>query len=280
MMVEGGLSRQRRFKMPCVLFLFCSSEDTKKHATDAQGNNKGAKLSSVSLVCNVQNLQAFSLCECAQREWVLHTELACVFACFVSANACNTLDGTQYVWSHACAQSLQLSPPDAPQHMPVPSPRLAGLPVALPSPCARPNLGWRIQLVSNLLTEPWCLGLLQKYRDIVLILFSRAILILLETFSKILFDLSGMAVGFFFYPVQGIRASTSFVFFCSTDLVNCIFLIYSCLFPVWLVLTLAVHFSPIEVSWSALLPSFYLKCFCFWHTAAAGGELNNKKEEM
>lgn len=47
--------------------------------------------------------------------------------------------------------SLQLYPPDAPQLRLVPSPRLAGLPEALPSLCVRPNLERRIQLVSNLL---------------------------------------------------------------------------------------------------------------------------------
>lgn len=149
-MVEGGLSHQRRFQMPCVLFLFCSSEDSKKHATDAQGNNKGATLSSMSLVCNVQNLHVsiLSLWVCTKRVGAAYRAGVCVLH-VLCQQMLVTLDGTQYVWSHACTQSLQLSPPDAPQHRPVPSPSLAGLPVALPSPCARPNLGWRIQLVSN-----------------------------------------------------------------------------------------------------------------------------------
>lgn len=51
-----------------------------------------------------------------------------------------------------CSLSLQPFPPDAPQPRLMPRPHLAGLSTALPSPCVRLNLEWRIQLVSNLLT--------------------------------------------------------------------------------------------------------------------------------
>ena len=112
-----------------------SSEDPKKPATDAQGDQ--------SLTCPHLILWKWmeadhvytGLCVC------------CVYLCLH-----HTLHGTQYVWWHASAPSLQLFPLDAPQPRLVPSPHLAGLAAALPSLCVRPNLEWRIQLVSNLLT--------------------------------------------------------------------------------------------------------------------------------
>lgn len=103
--------------------------------------------------------------EYLKREWARHTELClCVSQCF-SAYACHTVDGTVYVWFRPCVQSLQLSLPDAPQRRPVPRLHLAGLPAALPSLCAKLNLGWRIQLVSNLLTlsREWFGGTLTNF---------------------------------------------------------------------------------------------------------------------
>lgn len=133
-------------------FPFCSSENAKKHATDAQGNAQH--------VCGMHSGREY-----LKREWARHTELClCVSQCF-SAYACHTVDGTVYVWFRPCVQSLQLSLPDAPQRRPVPRLHLAGLPAALPSLCAKLNLGWRIQLVSNLLTlsREWFGGTLTNF---------------------------------------------------------------------------------------------------------------------
>lgn len=112
-----------------------SSEDPKKPATDAQGDQSLTYPHLILYKWMGADYVCIGLCVC------------CVYICLH-----HTLHGTQYVWWHASAPSLQLFPPDAPRPRLVPSPRLAGPAAALPSLCVRPNLEWRIQLVSNLLT--------------------------------------------------------------------------------------------------------------------------------
>lgn len=130
-----------------VFFLFsCSSEEPKKPATDAQGNwtNIGDKKQFVTFLAIPTLKLNLSFCK-----WILNW--ACLVCHVMYACACTTHYGIWYVSWHVSASSFQLYPPDAPQPRAVPSPRLAELCVPLPSLCVRPNLGWRTQLVRNLL---------------------------------------------------------------------------------------------------------------------------------